>query len=107
MRDLRVDFAATFLQFGDPHLRIGLAPLAHLPEEFKQGEKTRLGADKGSFGQALELGQGLFRRRSQVKVRLVRPGRVEFTQPSSVVFSPVVQIALGCPRKGLGSQLLA
>jgi hypothetical protein len=34
--DLRVDIAAAFLQFGDPHLRIGLAPLAHLPQQLEQ-----------------------------------------------------------------------
>ena len=104
--DLRVDIVAALLQFGDSHLGIGLASLAHLPQQLEQGQQAGFRADKGTFGQALQPGHGLFRRGSQIKMRFVRPWRIEFPQPPLVVFSPIIEVALGGSGKGFGPQQL-
>jgi hypothetical protein len=90
--DLGVDVVATALQFGDARLRVGLAALAHLLEQLEERQQARLGTDEAARGKRSQPGDGLFGRRRQVEMRLVRALRVELAQPALVVRCPIVEV---------------
>ena len=105
--DLGVDLVAALVQLGNAQLRVGLAALAHLLEQFEQRQQARLGADKAALSQRSQPGDRLLGRRRQVEMRLIRTMRVELAQPALFGRGPVVEVIERRFREGLGADALA
>jgi len=102
-RHLGIDLVALALQLGDAPRGVGLAALAHLLEQRKEGEQARLGADELALAQLRQPGERLLGGRGEVELGLVGAGLVVLAQPALVGPGPVVEVV----DRRLGEGVLA
>ena len=69
--DFCVNRVAALVQFSNARLGVGVAALAHLLEQLKQGQQARLGADEGPVRQADQPRQCALSSGGEVEMRLV------------------------------------
>jgi hypothetical protein len=93
--DVRIDLFTPLGQLGNACIRIGLGALAHLPQEFEQGQQARFRPHEGALGQARQPGNRLFGGGGQIEMGFVRSGGIKLAQPPFFVVRPVVEVLLG------------